>query len=426
MVQKWLFKIQLFSRRLSVRSAFFALLALASSLAAVLFAPYVPDKFGDIVGGKAVDSILTMMSSSMLIVVTFSLSSVVAAYTSANQNSIPRATKLIINDSASQSAISIFLGAFIYSVVSLIALSTGYYGEKGRVILLTMTVVVLIAVVIVIIRWVEELETMGSVHESMKRVEEVTNMALKLRIQHPTFQCNPLINLAPNLQPIFPLEVGHIQNIDIESLGKLSLKENIKMYLVNDMGAFLDLQTPLLYVTCENQVCQKTIKKIRSSFSIAHQRTFQNDPRYGLSVLSGIGVKALSPALNDPGTAIDVIGSLVRVLTSWNTEKISVTKKEPKYKNIYFPTLNDQDLMNDAFFELVTEGAKHMQVVKALQKAMKILANTTNEDFKKHALEHLTILSCRTEAEFKLPPDAERVHSDLIIGENQRVQYRDV
>ncbi len=51
----------------------------------------------------------------------------------------------------------------------------------------------------------------------------------------------------------------------------------------------------------------------------ATNRTFEDDPRFGLIVLSEIADKALSPGVNDPGTAIDVIGTLVRLFTLWQS-----------------------------------------------------------------------------------------------------------
>ena len=56
---------------------------------------------------------------------------------------------------------------------------------------------------------------------------------------------------------------------------------------------------------------------LRSAFTIGNERSFDQDPRFGLIVLSEIASRALSPGVNDPGTAISVIGRLVRVLSCW-------------------------------------------------------------------------------------------------------------
>ncbi len=59
------------------------------------------------------------------------------------------------------------------------------------------------------------------------------------------------------------------------------------------------------------------LEKATRAFSIGTIRTFDQDPRFGLCVLTEIAERALSPAVNDPGTAIDILGRAVRVLSLW-------------------------------------------------------------------------------------------------------------
>lgn len=420
MLKQWLFFFQMTSRRLSVRAGLFALLGIVSSLAGVLFDVYVPDDFADLVGGDAVDSILSMMASSMLIVVTFAISTMVAAYSSATQQATPRATSLIINDSESQSAISIFLGAFIYSIVSLIALSTDYYGEKGRVILLLTTVLVLMAVIWIVIKWVEELRQMGSVHATIRRVEKVTQRALKLRADQPTFGCLPLESIPKNASPVLADKIGYIQNIDVKGLAEVAEEEDIKIYMENDVGAFVHLSSKILFISSQKQISEELSAKLRELITIGVERTFSSDPRYGLTVLSGIGIKALSASLNDPGTAIDVVGSIVRLLITWENQESSCEVSPTKYNRLFFPKLLVSDLFNDSFYGITKAGSSHMEVVKSLQSAFKVLSENSNEEFRRSAEEHMDILNLRSEGELSHRVDSQRIHSKKMIGENQR------
>jgi uncharacterized membrane protein len=55
--------------------------------------------------------------------------------------------------------------------------------------------------------------------------------------------------------------------------------------------------------------------------SLSRMRSFAQDPRFCLSVMAEIACRALSPAVNDPGTAIDVIGRGVRILSAYAQNK---------------------------------------------------------------------------------------------------------
>ena len=96
---------------LSIGGAFIAKLADDTGLSDIL-----PE-----VSLDSVESLLTVMASSMLVIATFAVGSMVAAYSSASTGATPRSFPLVIADDVSQNALSAFIGAFIFSLVSLIA-----------------------------------------------------------------------------------------------------------------------------------------------------------------------------------------------------------------------------------------------------------------------------------------------------------------
>ena len=110
---------------MSVLSAFTVFLVKMLDIDAV--AQFVPRVTQD-----SIETLLTILSGSMLMIATFAVGSMVAAYASASSNATPRSFSLIIADDVSQNALSTFIGAFIYSVVALIAIENGYYDKTGR------------------------------------------------------------------------------------------------------------------------------------------------------------------------------------------------------------------------------------------------------------------------------------------------------
>src|SRR3546814_17845649 len=97
----------------------------------------------------------------MLAVTTFSLSTRVAAYGAASSGVTPRATTLVIEDTTTQNALATFIGSFLFSLVGIIALSTGAYGVQGRVLLFAVTIGVVILIVYMLLRWINHLSKLG-------------------------------------------------------------------------------------------------------------------------------------------------------------------------------------------------------------------------------------------------------------------------
>jgi len=132
MLNRLKFLISRIRERLWVRPLVMCIL----SVGAVFFAKMVDvPKIGQFVPEITLESLgilLTTISASMLVIATFAVASMVAAYASASSTATPRSFSLVISDDVSQNALSTFLGAFIFSIVALTALKNGYYDKAGR------------------------------------------------------------------------------------------------------------------------------------------------------------------------------------------------------------------------------------------------------------------------------------------------------
>jgi uncharacterized membrane protein len=130
------------------------------------------------------------------------------------------------------------------------------------------------------------------------------------------------------------------------------------------------------------------------AFQIGNNRLFEDDPRFGLVVLSEIAARALSPAVNDSGTAINVIGSLLRLLTLWNGATVQPSQEaeseegQCKYGRIAVPTISVQDMFDDAFTAIARDGAGAIEVSVRLQKALNTLSAIGDNKMNEAALYH--------------------------------------
>ncbi len=113
------------------------------------------------VSTESIHTLLTIISASMLAVATFSVASMVSAYASASSMATPRTFTLIVSDDESQNALSTFIGAFIFSVVALVAIENSYYDRAGRFALFALTVAVFAIVIVTFVRWVDSIARLG-------------------------------------------------------------------------------------------------------------------------------------------------------------------------------------------------------------------------------------------------------------------------
>lgn len=373
MISKWQWLLAQLTRTLWVRASLYALLAVAAALLAILAQQLLPDPLPVTVGADAVDRILDILASSMLAVTTFSLSVMVAAYSAATANATPRATRLLMQDTTTQNVLGTFIGAFLFSLVGLIALSTEAYDENGRVVLFAVTLLVIALIVVTILRWIEHLSRFGRVGDTTARVEDATRNALADRITNACLGARRLDpeRLPSHARPLYPRDALYVQHLDVGALAACAEQEDLHLHVVVQPGCFVHPAAPVLWF--EGDADEAVRSRLLDAFTLGDMRSFDQDPRFGLSVLSEIASRALSPAVNDPGTAIDILGRGVRLLSAW-VEYCEPQADEVRYPRVWLVTLALDDLFDDLFGPIARDGAARIDVQLRLLKSLEALA----------------------------------------------------
>ena len=405
MMSKWRWLLKRFLRHIWVRVLAFGLLGVVTALAAIWLAPLLPDDLSTKLGADAVGSLLNIMATSMLTVSTFSLSIMVQAFASAANGGTPRATALLQGDSTSQSVLATFIGAFIYSLVGLIALKMGVYGNEGRLILYAVTIAVMGFIVLALLRWIAHLTGFGLLADTLARVETAATTAHRARAADPYLGGNPAFDGPPaQAEPICAEAVGYVQHLDLETLSDLAEEIGGRLFLAALPGSFVHPAHPLAYVEPlpEDAARRQSFEdRIRACHVVGPARSFDQDPRFGLIVLAEIGARALSPAVNDPGTGIDVIGRVLRVLLLWRGAKPG----RVCYPRLWVPPVQVADMLADGFAPIARDGAAMVEVQVRLQKALLALAQIEPARFGAAAAQQSAAAAAQAEAALALPED---------------------
>lgn len=383
MSSRWRWAFKQLSRRLWVRAALIGLLGVVAALMGIIFGPMIPDTITVQIGSDSVGSILNILASSMLAVTTFSLSVMTSAYSAASNSTTPRATLLLIEDSTTQNALSTFIGSFLFGIVGLIVLKAGGYAENGRFVLFLVTIGVIGLIIISLLRWIDHLTRLGRVSETTQEVEDAAERALLDRLQNPYLGGNKLTD--PENVPADAIAfscglVGYIQHIDAGMLSALAERYDANIYLAINPGAFAYPQTVLAWVVTNTPEVTIPESALRKAFSFSSVRSFDQDPRFGLIVLGEIASRALSAAINDPGTAIDVAGRTIRLLALWANE--AEDDVPIKYPNLHVSPLRTSDLLEDCIAPFARYGAANVEVQVRLLKGLFALSQLGNEEFR--------------------------------------------
>ncbi len=389
---------------------------LASVLSvAVVFAAKAADgtSLAEVVPSVTVESIqtlLSIMASSVLVIASLAVASMVSAYASASNTASPRAFPLVVADDRTQYALTAFVATFIYSIVGLIASKNEYFGPAGRFVLFFMTLVVLAVVVLTFVTWIDRIARLGRVGVTIEQVERAALRSMRARRETPYLGGHAQRTPARHGIPLYTAEVGFLQHIDMGGLQEAAEQMELRLEIAALPGTFMSPDRVIAYCVSATQPdAGKLYKLIADNFIIGRDRTFEDDPRFGLVVLSQIAGKALSPAINDPGTAIDVIGVFVRLFVDWNKPRDADTDRRITYDRISVPRLSEDDLFDDAFIAIARDGANAIEVTLRLIKALNTLAHVGDQPMRSAAVRHAKRVMALAEQHSHLPEDRARI-----------------
>jgi len=413
MISKWRWLLDQLTGRLWIRATLFAIVGVATALIGVLAETFVPSEVGDIIGADAVGTLLNVLATSMLATTTFSLGVMISAYTAATTNVTPRATRLLRRDTTAQNVLSTFIGSFLFSLVGIITLTIEGYGERGRLVLFIVTIGVIVLVVVAILRWIEHVNGLGRVNETTGLVEHTTLKAIEARRSAGNLGGHPLRDASlqvPNSAiRIHPDRTGYVQHIDAAGLQDWAERHDATIYVAVLPGALVHPGVPLGWLDGADDVdLEERETSLRRAVTVEDERTFEQDPRFGLIVLAEVASRALSPGINDSGTAIDVLGRQLRMLLAWAAPH-DPSDAEIVCPRLYVPPLRDDDLFDDAFTMIARDGADRAEVQIRLQKTLEALSHAGEPGFRLAARMQARDALARAEATLGFEPDRQRV-----------------
>ena len=358
----------------------FGLLGVLNPLIAPLFSFLVPDEFAARFGEGAVEQVLEILATSMLAVTTFAVSIMVASFASAAQEATPRTLELLQSDPRTRYVLGIFVGDFIFAITGVIAINAGLLDDKAKAVLFVLTVLLILVMIGALMNWIAHLTKFGRMHDSLDRVESAAHDALELRLRE-NFMGGRRMTQEPSedAHRVRADWVGYVRFVDMTALQQIAEDKDLTIHVLSPPGSFVTHASSVFAVTGDWNPDDD--EALRSTLSVGHFRSFDQDPRFGLTALSEIGSRALSPGVNDPGTAIDVLGRFVRLLSLWTRTE----RQDIRFDRIMVPDISVGDMMEDGFAPIARDGSTVREVMLHHQQMLDALVETAPDIFARPA-----------------------------------------
>jgi len=358
-----------------------ALLSWLEEAAPVLSAWTPPVLFPSRADPQVAQIILAGIAASIMTVVSIVFAILLMTLTLASMQFSPRIIVSFVQDRVTQWTLGIFLGTFLYCMA---ALPTARSLPHPFAPVLTVLGAMLLAIACVgwLLFFIHHISRAISVNHIVDKIAAETVAMMDEMMPWPhrpdRLQDTGIVNL--NWETAVDSDVsGYIRFIDRKRLVALAKAYRVKIQVLRRVGHFVPAGIPLLMVTKGDRLTDEASSGLRGAFDFGPTRTLQQDVEFGVLQIVDIALKAISPAVNDPTTAISCVDQLSRIL-------IRFASREPPEPALYdppgtlraiIPWIGFERLLEAAFEQIRLYAKSDVAVSLRLLRALGDIAVTT-------------------------------------------------
>lgn len=337
---------------------------------------------GDITRG-----LLTTIAGSVMTVVSITFSITMVALTNASSQFGPRLIRNFMNDSSTQTVLGTFIAIFIYCLV--LAGATDNFVVSGHLPGLTFGGAILLTLsgILLLIYFIHHTainlqadNIIDKVYESLH--SDIQNIFAGYKDKESSFCSHEdvLNEIDTDAPQIRSLHSGYVQAIDYQRLAQLMKHNDLCMEVLIMPGDFVTEQK-LIIKHSGTKLSKEEINEVLSCLTLGAKRTPIQDPEFAILQLVEIALRALSPSINDPYSAIACIDKLSATLCNLTHKRFpeGITCDSNDTPRVVFKTVSFKGLANSAYDQIRQHSKHNLAVQLRLLEGLILIAEQARE-----------------------------------------------
>lgn len=351
-------------------------------------------------------AVISTISSAMMtfIGVVFSIS-LVAVQMASGQFS-PRVVRLYVRSRITKITLTVFLATFLFSLMTL----TSFDSEQDPRLLTNVPLIEgLLAVLMVLLSLLLFVAYVNGTLRMMRVgfvIDRIAREAFRVAVRYPTEGELDDDRLGPETARItHDGRAGVLRDVHIARVVRAARRQGVVLRLLPRIGDFMVPGTPVFAVYGGPAPGRRAL---RYAVSVGVERTFHQDLGFGLRQLSDIALRALSPAVNDPTTAVQALDRIVQFLASVARYPLGALRHRDRRGAVRLvqPVPDWQDLVDLGLAEIRGCAAAHPQVTRRMLAGIDDLLLLAPEGRRAPLLRHRALLEQAVERQ--VPEAADR------------------
>jgi uncharacterized membrane protein len=347
------------------------------------FSSYVPAVlFPSTADPQVAQVILASIATSIMTVVSIVFAILLMTLTLASMQFSPRIIIGFVRDRVTQWTLGVFLGTFSYCLAALPA-ARSLPHPFAPVATVVGAMLLSLACVCWLLFFIHHVSHAISVGHIVDRIASETEGMIREMMPWPRREASRSSDdrVQPDSwkTPILAEVSGYIRFIDLARLVTLAKSYRVKVRVVRRVGQFVPAGTPLLMVDKGDRLSRGGAAEFHGAFDVGPSRTLQQDAEFGLLQIVDIALKAISPAVNDPTTAVNCVDQLSRILILYASREplACLLYDPPGVVRVSTPWIDFEGLLASAFDQIRLYSKADMAVSLRMLRALADIASTS-------------------------------------------------
>ncbi len=176
------------------------------------------------------------------------------------------------------------------------------------------------------------------------------------------------------------VESDYYQGFDEKKLLQIAENSGTRISMLYNESTYLIKGTVFMIVYGETELTRDDIKKLLSAINFYKGQPIEINADYGFRQLAEVAIKALSPGINDPATAVLALHSLADLFSfRMHHHPSSLVQMDNKYSGIYIPHSSFTDLFEKCIYPIWHYGKEDQYIQNALLDMLEQLKGSDNK-----------------------------------------------
>lgn len=365
-------------------------------------------------GGEAgARALLSAVASSTIGVAGTTFSITVAALSLASGQMGPRLLRNFVRDRGNQRVLGIFLGTFAYALVVLRTVRSvdevafvPHLGVTGALLLALLCVATLIWFVHHVATGINVETVIDAVHS------ELAEAIGRLDRNQPA----PPGSVPPRGVPVALAERGYLRALDEDGLAEWAEEQGTVVVLLVRPGDYLFPGAPVAEIVPAPEGGNAE-QAIRAAFALGSKQAATQDLEFAVRQLVEIALRALSPGINDPFTAIAVLDRLGAALCAIAPRGLPSSTVKRGSSVVLYRQVTDYAGLCDAMFHMIRQNASGSPAVliRLLETIARVIEVETRAERRTELLRHADLALAAGRLGIEDPADFAALESRRIV-----------